>query len=128
MLFLRSVLDFLNCLAYFFLNSEHVTNFNMDAHTIFLNSFIKNVPSQYASLESTRMTLLFFVLGGLDIIDQFSESKEKSALFQWIDAQQIKPDPTRRRRGKSNFQSQFFIDTNCYRKILETSIFFTMIY
>ena len=78
-----------------------VSKFNNDAHQIFLSSFIKKVPSHYASLEATRMTLLFFVLGGLDIIDQFDKREDKKDFFNWIDAQQIKPN--RKKNTKSTF-------------------------
>ena len=60
-------------------------------HTEYLKSILtRKLP--FASLDSTRMTLVFFAISGLDILDQLESSlneETRSRIIEWIYDQQI---------------------------------------
>jgi|SaaInlStandDraft_6_1057023.scaffolds.fasta_scaffold32641_2 geranylgeranyl transferase type-1 subunit beta len=69
--------------------------FQRDMHVAFFKHSLKQVlPSHYESLDTNRMTLAFFVLSGLDVLDALDvlSNEYKSALADWIYAQQVVDD------------------------------------
>lgn len=63
----------------------------IELQTKYLNSILsRKLPM--SSLDSTRMTLVFFAISGLDILDQLESSLNKEArsrIIEWIYDQQI---------------------------------------
>jgi len=63
-------------------------------HVTFSNSFIKQTPYVYNSLDTTRMTLLFFAVGGLDLLQEFKNKDNICNFSDWVYGQQIHPNTT----------------------------------
>eukprot|EP00455_Lapot_gusevi_P006423 TRINITY_DN1274_c0_g1_i2.p1 TRINITY_DN1274_c0_g1~~TRINITY_DN1274_c0_g1_i2.p1 ORF type:complete len:373 (-),score=74.92 TRINITY_DN1274_c0_g1_i2:15-1079(-) len=68
----------------------------LDRHVRFFNYHLKVLPSQYASLDTSRMTVLYFCLSALDVlgaVDTSLTEEKKKSIIEWIYAQQLIPDP-----------------------------------
>eukprot|EP00494_Astrolonche_serrata_P024851 UN25111 len=50
---------------------------------------MKTAPHHYTSLDATRMTVLFFAAGGLDLLGQFKGRKDLDNINNWVYAQQV---------------------------------------
>ena len=56
-------------------------------HVKYLTRMLKVLPECLASMETTRMTLVYFTVSALDVLgelDQVIPEKEKSSLIDWI--------------------------------------------
>ncbi|KAI9009155.1 terpenoid cyclases/protein prenyltransferase alpha-alpha toroid [Hyaloraphidium curvatum] len=63
-------------------------------HKAYFMRCVRTLPHQYTGADTTRMTLLFFALAALDLLDcisSFSES-EKAGIIRWVYSQQILPE------------------------------------
>jgi geranylgeranyl transferase type-1 subunit beta len=71
------------------------TNFIIDKHLRLLKLCLNTFPSAYAGLENNRLTLLFFIIGSLDVLNRLEAvlSKEEQAkIIQWIYSLQLTPE------------------------------------
>jgi hypothetical protein len=58
------------------------------AHARYFRNCLKLLPSFVSSLDTNRMTLVFFSLSGLDLMDQLPE--ERAGLVDWIYSLQVR--------------------------------------
>eukprot|EP00475_Leptophrys_vorax_P027592 TRINITY_DN3933_c0_g1_i5.p1 TRINITY_DN3933_c0_g1~~TRINITY_DN3933_c0_g1_i5.p1 ORF type:complete len:344 (+),score=68.75 TRINITY_DN3933_c0_g1_i5:1164-2195(+) len=69
---------------------EFNTEMNISMYRRFLNTF----PVQYQSLDPNRMTILYFTLSAMDILDKLDLVPDKPAIIDWVYAQQVLPSST----------------------------------
>ena len=56
-------------------------------HVKYLTRMLKVLPEALATMETTRMTLVYFTISALDVLgelDQVISQKEKSSMIDWI--------------------------------------------
>jgi geranylgeranyl transferase type-1 subunit beta len=68
------------------------TVFERAKHLRYLQGCMRLLPASYAAQESNRLTLLYFVVSGLDILDQLDVLKNKESIIDWIYSLQVLPD------------------------------------
>ncbi|CAH1408152.1 unnamed protein product [Nezara viridula] len=62
-------------------------------HIRYLKQFLKLLPDTLSSYDSTRLTIAFFSISGLDVLDALDEIKDsKENICNWIYSLQILPD------------------------------------
>ncbi|KAL5004408.1 hypothetical protein ScPMuIL_017864 [Solemya velum] len=67
--------------------------FLKDKHVKFFKRCLQVLPPQYSSLDTSRMTIAFFALSGLDILDSLSEIEaDRDNIINWIYSLQLLPD------------------------------------
>ncbi|KAI9146118.1 terpenoid cyclases/protein prenyltransferase alpha-alpha toroid [Paraphysoderma sedebokerense] len=69
-------------------------HFNRELHTKFFLKHLEMCPYQYTSTDTTRTTLLYFVLSGLDILGTLDSAlplNRKHEIIEWIYQQQVTP-------------------------------------
>ncbi|XP_033633939.1 geranylgeranyl transferase type-1 subunit beta-like [Asterias rubens] len=63
-------------------------------HIKFFSRCLQILPQSYTSLDTSRLTVCFFALSGLDVIDSLDVvEKEKQDIIDWIYSLQVLPDP-----------------------------------
>jgi len=68
--------------------------FNREKHIKFFKHCLTMLPQMYQSIDSSRLTVLYFSLSGLDILgalDEVVSDKEKQFIIQWIYRLQVTP-------------------------------------
>ncbi|KAJ3450628.1 geranylgeranyl transferase type-1 subunit beta [Anaeramoeba flamelloides] len=65
--------------------------FNRRAHIEYFNLYLNMLPQPIQSMESNRMTILYFAISGLDMLGATDRIKSKEVI-EWVYAQQIVPD------------------------------------
>lgn len=60
-------------------------------HSGFFTHHFNLLPTPYASQDANRVTLSYFVIGALDLLDSMTKIN-KSEVIDWIYAQQVVPD------------------------------------
>src|SRR4051812_26624817 len=61
-------------------------------HKGFFANHLNVLPGPYASQDANRVTLAYFVISSLDLLDA-TDKWDRPKLIDWIYAQQILPDP-----------------------------------
>ena len=62
-------------------------------HVKYLQRMLKVLPESLASMETTRMTLVYFSVSALDVLgelDQVISEKEKTSMIEWIYRLQVR--------------------------------------
>ncbi|XP_038072069.1 geranylgeranyl transferase type-1 subunit beta-like [Patiria miniata] len=68
-----------------FLKAKHIKFFSRCLHIL---------PQSYTSLDTSRLTVCFFGLSGLDVLDSLDAiEKDKEDIIDWIYSLQVLPDP-----------------------------------
>ncbi|WAR28678.1 PGTB1-like protein [Mya arenaria] len=68
-------------------------DFLRDKHVKFFVRCLQVLPGRYSSLDTSRMTIAFFALSGLDMLDALRVvEKEKSSMIEWIYSLQVLPN------------------------------------
>jgi len=68
------------------------TEFQIEKHIKFMKRMIDILPSQYGFFDTSRITVLFFALSGLDIMNALDITDTvKEDIVNWLYAQQILP-------------------------------------
>ncbi|MEQ2173545.1 Geranylgeranyl transferase type-1 subunit beta [Goodea atripinnis] len=65
-------------------------DFLKDRHVRFFQRTLQVLPERYASLETTRLSILFFALSGLDVLDAL-DVVDSNLMIEWIYSQQVLP-------------------------------------
>lgn len=108
--------DALNGSAAAVSTEQQLHPFHRDAHTRYFKSMLLNVlPSAYQEVDSSRMTVLYFSLVGLDILGVVDELDCKESIIEFIYSLQI--DPTAAAGGsvdigRSGFIGGSFLNTH----------------
>ncbi|XP_019855708.1 PREDICTED: geranylgeranyl transferase type-1 subunit beta-like isoform X2 [Amphimedon queenslandica] len=68
--------------------------FVVKKHVRYFSRCLDILPTQCQSLDANRMTILFFCLSGLDVLDNLSviDDQRGSEIIEWIYSQQVLPD------------------------------------
>eukprot|EP00794_Sanderia_malayensis_P009861 gene9860-10871_t len=68
------------------------SSLQLKKHVKFMQRMVGVIPNAYSALDSSRMTILFFALSGLDVMNSLDIVKdEKDDIIKWIYAQQVIP-------------------------------------
>jgi geranylgeranyl transferase type-1 subunit beta len=69
-------------------------SFEHEKHVKYLRNHLNCLPHFYSGQDTNRMTLLYFVISGLDILGKLDEQipqDEQKDIIEWIYAQQVQP-------------------------------------
>ncbi|ELU05408.1 hypothetical protein CAPTEDRAFT_124709 [Capitella teleta] len=79
--------------------------FNWKKHVRFFKMCLQVVPGRYASMDTTRMTVAFFAISGLDMLDQMDAiEKDRQKMVDWIYSLQYLPNAARSNEGQCGFR------------------------
>ncbi|XP_019506783.1 PREDICTED: geranylgeranyl transferase type-1 subunit beta, partial [Hipposideros armiger] len=65
-------------------------DFLRDRHVRFFQRCLQVLPERYSSLETSRLTIAFFALSGLDMLDSL-DVVNKDDIIEWIYSLQVLP-------------------------------------
>ena len=71
-------------------------SFEYSRHVSYFSMHLRSIPQGYESLDTSRMTMLYFCLSGLDVLGALQAKvgeKEAKEIIEWIYAQQVLPPP-----------------------------------
>eukprot|EP00126_Sphaerothecum_destruens_P012979 Sdes_comp22208_c0_seq1m20710 len=66
--------------------------FKKKLHSRYFSSCLKTLPSDYSSGDTSRMSLVFFSLSGLDLLGTLEDvlsPQDKASYIEWIYSQQV---------------------------------------
>lgn len=67
---------------------------SLKRHVRFFKMCLQALPSSYSSLDTSRLTVAFFALSGLDVLNSLDViESEKKDIINWIYSLQVLPDP-----------------------------------
>ncbi|XP_043226586.1 geranylgeranyl transferase type-1 subunit beta-like [Amphibalanus amphitrite] len=58
-------------------------------HARYFKFCMDSIPGEYTSLDTSRMTLLFYAVSGLDLLGQLDLVQDKQSVIEWVYRQQI---------------------------------------
>lgn len=73
-------------------NATQGIKFEKEKHLRFLQGCLRLLPATYASQDPNRLTLLYFIVSGLDLFDATHLLKDKQAVIDWVYSLQVLPD------------------------------------
>ncbi|XP_002732865.1 geranylgeranyl transferase type-1 subunit beta-like [Saccoglossus kowalevskii] len=80
-------------------------DFWREKHVKFFRRCLNVLPEQYSSLDTNRLTIAFFALSGLDVLDALDViEKEKESIIDWIYSLQVLPDDTNKNISQCGFR------------------------
>ncbi|KAL9656204.1 hypothetical protein ABK040_007821 [Willaertia magna] len=88
------------------------SNFLIDKHIKYLLSHLSVLPHFYGSQDTNRMTILFFCVGGLDILNKLDTAinqQMKEDIINWIYSMQITPKHDNSNLSRCGFRGGNFI-------------------
>ncbi len=68
------------------------TEFDLKKHVGFFKYMINVLPTPYQSQDSNRMTLLYFCVAALDIMNQLESSDMRNHIIEFVYNMQVLPD------------------------------------
>ena len=71
-------------------------NLRHKIHAKYFTRFLNLLPARMGSHDSTRVTLAFFSISGLDILDSIDllSEKSKQQIIDWLYTLQVTPSPS----------------------------------
>ncbi|XP_048384229.1 geranylgeranyl transferase type-1 subunit beta [Stegostoma tigrinum] len=81
---------------------EHL-EFLKDRHVCFFERCLKILPERYCSLETSRLTIAFFALSGLDMLSAL-HLVDKTSIIEWIYSLQVLPTEDRSNLDRCGFR------------------------
>uniref|UniRef100_A0AC11E8K6 Protein geranylgeranyltransferase type I subunit beta n=1 Tax=Ovis aries TaxID=9940 RepID=A0AC11E8K6_SHEEP len=75
-------------------------DFLRDRHVRFFQRCLQVLPERYSSLETSRLTIAFFALSGLDMLDSL-DVVNKDDIIEWIYSLQVLPTEDSEALGRS---------------------------
>jgi geranylgeranyl transferase type-1 subunit beta len=91
------------------------TSFNRKNLTKYLHHMLNILPTPYASQESNRLTLMYFVVGALELLGEL-DNVDKKRLVDFVYSLQVLPD-------KDDFgKKKFFIAVSHSHRIADKNI------
>lgn len=85
------------------MESVNYYKFEREKHKFYLKHILKNIPSIMVSMDSNRVVLVFFAIGGLDILNELPNLPEKyrESIINWIYRLQVVGSETGGFQGSS---------------------------
>lgn len=83
-------------------------DFLRDRHVRFFQRCLQVLPERYSSLETSRLTIAFFALSGLDMLDSL-DVVNKDDIIEWIYSLQVLPTEDSEIKSKSLWFPWLFI-------------------
>lgn len=83
-------------------------DFLRDRHVRFFQRCLQVLPERYSSLETSRLTIAFFALSGLDMLDSL-DVVNKDDIIEWIYSLQVLPTEDSEIKSKSLWFPRLFI-------------------
>ncbi|KAM6965172.1 geranylgeranyl transferase type-1 subunit beta [Aplochiton taeniatus] len=78
-------------------------DFLRDRHVRFFQRSLQVLPERYSSLETSRLTIVFFALAGLDVLDAM-DVIDKNNMVEWIYSLQVLPTEDQSNSGRCGFR------------------------
>ncbi|XP_039272013.2 geranylgeranyl transferase type-1 subunit beta-like [Styela clava] len=80
--------------------------FDKDKHIRFFTRTLQVLPSRYEVLDSNRLTIAFFAVSGLDVLNSLNKlsSSTKKEIIDWIYSLQVVPDKHGSNKRKCGFR------------------------
>lgn len=78
--------------------------FERSKHVVFFNRVLQILPTRYSSLDSNRLTIAFFALSALDILDALHTIDNPKRIIEWIYSLQVLPDSSGHNRNRCGFR------------------------
>ncbi|KAL7828429.1 hypothetical protein SRHO_G00320630 [Serrasalmus rhombeus] len=82
--------------------------FLKDRHVRFFQRCLQVLPERYSSYETSRLTIVFFALSGLDVLDAL-DVVDKPSLIEWIYSLQVIPTEDQSNLGRCGFRGSSHI-------------------
>uniref|UniRef100_A0AAQ6AMP1 Geranylgeranyl transferase type-1 subunit beta n=1 Tax=Amphiprion ocellaris TaxID=80972 RepID=A0AAQ6AMP1_AMPOC len=83
-------------------------DFLRDRHVRFFQRTLQVLPERYASLETTRLTIIFFALSGLDVLDAL-DVIDRNTMIEWIYSLQVLPTEDQSNLSRCGFRGSSHI-------------------
>uniref|UniRef100_A0A674BDR3 Protein geranylgeranyltransferase type I, beta subunit n=1 Tax=Salmo trutta TaxID=8032 RepID=A0A674BDR3_SALTR len=83
-------------------------DFLKDRHVRFFQRCLQVLPERYSSLETSRLTIVFFALSGLDVLDSLNII-DKPSLIEWVYSLQVIPTEDQSNLGRCGFRGSSHI-------------------
>ncbi|KAL0979798.1 hypothetical protein UPYG_G00189850 [Umbra pygmaea] len=83
-------------------------DFLKDRHVRFFQRCLQVLPERYSSLETSRLTIVFFALSGLDVLDSL-DVIDKPSLIEWVYSLQVLPTEDQSNLGRCGFRGSSHI-------------------
>ncbi|KAG8011952.1 Geranylgeranyl transferase type-1 subunit beta [Nibea albiflora] len=83
-------------------------DFLRDRHVRFFQRTLQVLPERYASLETTRLTIIFFALSGLDVLDAL-DVIDRNLMIEWIYSLQVLPTEDQSNLSRCGFRGSSHI-------------------
>ncbi|CAF90463.1 unnamed protein product, partial [Tetraodon nigroviridis] len=83
-------------------------DFLKDRHVRFFQRTLQVLPERYASLETTRLTIVFFALSGLDVLDAL-DAVDKNVMIEWIYSLQVLPTEDQSNLSRCGFRGSSYM-------------------
>ncbi|KAJ7425446.1 Geranylgeranyl transferase type-1 subunit beta [Willisornis vidua] len=83
-------------------------DFLRDRHVRFFQRCLQILPERYSSLETSRLTIAFFALSGLDMLDSL-DVVNKDDIIEWIYSLQVLPTEDRSNMNRCGFRGSSYL-------------------
>ncbi|XP_045427808.1 geranylgeranyl transferase type-1 subunit beta isoform X4 [Pipistrellus kuhlii] len=83
-------------------------DFLRDRHVRFFQRCLQVLPERYSSLETSRLTIAFFALSGLDMLDSL-DVVNKDEIIEWIYSLQVLPTEDRSNLNRCGFRGSSYL-------------------
>uniref|UniRef100_A0A9L0TU14 Protein geranylgeranyltransferase type I subunit beta n=1 Tax=Equus caballus TaxID=9796 RepID=A0A9L0TU14_HORSE len=83
-------------------------DFLRDRHVRFFQRCLQVLPERYSSLETSRLTIAFFALSGLDMLDSL-DVVNKDDIIEWIYSLQVLPTEDRSNLNRCGFRGSSYL-------------------
>lgn len=71
---------------------DSTNKFERDLHIRFFKQHLDLLPKPYGSQDTNRLTLAYFCLSALDVLNALDVIKDKKSIIEWVYNLQVIPD------------------------------------
>uniref|UniRef100_A0A8C1AHQ0 Geranylgeranyl transferase type-1 subunit beta n=1 Tax=Cyprinus carpio carpio TaxID=630221 RepID=A0A8C1AHQ0_CYPCA len=89
-------------------SSDEQEDFLRERHVRFFQRCLQVLPERYAPYETSRLTIVFFALSGLDVLDAL-DVVDKPSLIEWIYSLQVLPTDDKSNLSRCGFRGSSHI-------------------
>ncbi|XP_078531649.1 geranylgeranyl transferase type-1 subunit beta [Lissotriton helveticus] len=90
------------------LSGEERMDFLRDRHVHFFQRCLQMLPEGYSSLETSRLTIAFFAISGLDMLDAL-KAVNSAEIIEWIYSLQVLPTEDRSNLSHCGFRGSSYL-------------------